>query len=307
MRIEQLEYLTAVTQHGSLRRASEQLHVSQPALSEAITRLERELRITLLDRTRSGSRISREGRELLPYMEEVLIALDRLRAAAGDQRTDRRTIRLGTVHAATSALLVPAVQAFQERHPATVVEVLTLQQAQIEEGLAEGSLDLGLVNVLGGDDLTGGLRDVELLRGRPVVVLPAGHRLLSRTAVTLDDLRAERFVMMRAGYLMHRWVHRALGSSLPTVSQTTDGAEMGKALVVDGVGITVLPDYSVHGDPLHRAGLLDTRPIAGDDTVVRLVLRERRTDQVPLPVRELQATLVSRARAYAGAARPAAG
>lgn len=298
MRIEQLEYLSAVTQHGSLRRASEQLHISQPALSEAITRLERELRTTLLDRTRSGSRISREGQELLPYMNEVLTAVDRLRAAAGDQRNDRRSIRVGTVHAATSSLLVPAVQAFQAERPTTVVEVVTLQQAQIEEGLTEGSLDLGLVNVLDGDDLGVGLHDVRLLRGRPVAVLPAGHRLLERSEVTLDDLRAERFVMMRAGYLMHRWVHRALGARLPTVSQTTDGAEMGKALVADGVGITVLPDYSVHGDPLHRAGLLETRPIARDETVVHLVLRERRTAQVPVPVREFQATLVARARAY---------
>ena len=61
MRIEQLEYLAAVTQHGSLRRASERLHVSQPALSESVTKLERELRVTLLDRRRSGARISRRG------------------------------------------------------------------------------------------------------------------------------------------------------------------------------------------------------------------------------------------------------
>mgnify|MGYP003704370993 CR=1 FL=1 len=43
MRIEQLEYLLAVTRHGSLRRASEKLHISQPALSEALSKLEREL------------------------------------------------------------------------------------------------------------------------------------------------------------------------------------------------------------------------------------------------------------------------
>src|SRR3712207_197956 len=168
MRIEQLEYLTAVTQHGSLRRASERLHLSQPALSEALTKLERELRVTLLDRRRSGARISREGRELLPYMVEVLAAVDRLRVAAGDQRIDTRVIRIGTVHAATSTILVPAVRTFQETHPGTTVEVLTLQQAQIDEALAEGTLDLGLVNVLDGDDPPIGLDGVDLLHGRPV-------------------------------------------------------------------------------------------------------------------------------------------
>ncbi|WP_182379672.1 LysR family transcriptional regulator [Nocardioides sp. WS12] len=307
MRIEQLEYLTAVTQHGSLRRASEKLHLSQPALSEALTKLERELRVTLLDRRRSGARISREGRELLPYMNEVLTAVDRLRVAAGDQRTDTRVIRVGTVHAATSTLLVPAVRVFQERHPGTTVEVLTMQQAQIDEALAEGTLDLGLVNVLDGDDAPIGLDGIDLLVGRPVAVLPAGHALTARPQVTIDELRQERFVMMRAGYVMHRYVHRAFGPEVPPAAHSTDGAEMGKALVAEGIGVTVLPDYSVHGDPLHRVGLIETRPIVGEQTFVTLQLRQRKTLQQPLPVRELQTALIARAKEYRAANEAAAG
>ncbi|MBM7516250.1 LysR family transcriptional regulator [Nocardioides nitrophenolicus] len=302
MRIEQLEYLTAVTQHGSLRRASERLHLSQPALSEALTKLERELRVTLLDRRRSGARISREGRELLPYMADVLAAVERLRNAAGDRRTDTRMIRVGTVHAATSTLLIPAVRAFQERHPGTTVEVLTLQQAQIDEGLADSTLDLGLVNVLDGDDAPIGLDGVDLLHGRPVAVLPAGHPLTARPQVTIDELRQERFVMMRPGYVMHRYVHRAFGPELPPAAHSTDGAEMGKALVAEGVGVTVLPDYTVIGDPLHRVGMIEARPIAGEQTYLTLQLRQRSSLQQPLPVRELQAALTARATEYRGAA-----
>lgn len=295
MRIEQLEYLAAVTQHGSLRRASERLHLSQPALSESVTKLERELKVTLLDRRRTGARISREGRELLPYMEEVLSAVGRLRAAAGDQRADGRVIRLGTVHAGTATLLVPAVRSFQASRPAATVEVLTLQQAQIDEGLAEGTLDLGLVNVLDGDDPPVGLVGTDLLHGRPVAVIPADHPLAAQPQVTIDDLRAQRFVMMRAGYLMHRYVHRVFGPDLPRACHSTDGAEMGKALVAEGLGVTVLPDYSVIGDPLHRAGLIVTRPIAGEPTLVTLVVRQRTSLPVSLQVREMHAALLARA------------
>ena len=138
MRIEQLEYIAAVTQHGSLRRASERLHISQPALSEAVTKLERELGVTLLDRRRSGARISRQGRHLLQNMVEVLEAVDRLRTAAGDQSASSRLVRIGTVDAATSTLLVPAVRGFQEGHAGTAVEVLNMQQGDIHQGLAEG-------------------------------------------------------------------------------------------------------------------------------------------------------------------------
>src|SRR3954462_11518779 len=87
VRIEQLEYVAAVTQHGSLRRASERLHISQPALSEAVSKLERERGLPLRDRRRSGARISRQGQALLQNMVQVLEAVDRLKMAAGDQHT----------------------------------------------------------------------------------------------------------------------------------------------------------------------------------------------------------------------------
>ena len=304
MRIEQLEYIAAVTQHGSLRRASERLHISQPALSEAVSKLERELGVTLLDRRRSGARISRQGRDLLQHMVEVLEAVSRLRTAAGDQRTTTRLVRLGTVNAATSGLLVPAIRTFQEDHPATRVEVLNIQQSEIDTGLAEGSLDLGLVNVLPGDDPPPDLVESELRHGRPVAVLPAGHPLADLPAVTIEALRGERFVAMRAGYVMHRFANRLFGADMPATCHSTDGAEMGKVMVADGLGVTVLPDYSVAGDPLERAGLITHRPIEDDHTTVTLVLRHRRPDHVPVQVRDLRDLLVELARDDRRGARP---
>lgn len=300
MRIEQLEYIAAVTQHGSLRKASERLHVSQPALSEAVSKLERELGVMLLDRRRSGARISRRGRELLQNMVEVLEAVDRLRTAAGDQAAGHHVVRVGTVSAATSTLLVPAVRDFRRQHPGGTVEVLNIQQGEIDQGLREGALDLGLVNVLAGDDAPTDLVQRELVHGRPVAVLPAGHPLASYDEVTPDQLRAEPFVAMRAGYLMHRFAHRLFGSAMPAISYTTDGAELGKTMVAEGLGLTVLPDYSVAGDPLERAGLITHRPLRGDRTAVTLVLRRHRQQHVPLPVRDLAAALVQHAHTHDG-------
>jgi DNA-binding transcriptional LysR family regulator len=302
MRIEQLEYIAAVTQHGSLRRASERLHISQPALSEAVSKLERELGVMLLDRRRSGARISLEGRELLQHMVEVLEAVDRLKVAAGDRSAETRRVRVGTVNAATASLLVPAIAQVQRDHPEISLDLNTLQQHEIDQALLEGSLDLGLINVLSGDDPPVDLVGTDLLHGRPVVVLPSGHPLAQQQIVSVDDLRGERFVAMRAGYLMHRFAHRIFGAELPTTVHSTDGAEMGKTLVAEGLGLTLLPDYSVNGDPMERAGLITTRPIAGDQTVVTLVVRQRASvgPPAPLQVRALHAALVAQAREYAG-------
>lgn len=152
MRIEQLECVAAVTRLGSMRRASEALHLSQPALSQTISNLERELGVTLLDRHRAGARISAGGRELLPWIAEVLDAVHRLRAAADDQAGSRQMIRIGTVNAATVPLVTPAMREFRAAHPATQVELVTAQQADIRDALRGGGLDLGLINVIEGDD-----------------------------------------------------------------------------------------------------------------------------------------------------------
>lgn len=305
MRIEQLEYIAAVTEFGSLRRASEHLHVSQPALSDAVSKLERELGVTLLDRHRSGARISAAGRELLASMVEVLEAVDRLRAAAGDQLATGRTLRVGSVNAGTATLLLPAVHALRTERPQASVEIRTMQQEEINLGLLEGTLDLGLVNLLSGDDLPPDLIGTGLLHGRPVAVLPVDHPLAARDEVTADDLREEPFVAMRAGYVMHRFAHRLFGSDLPRNWHSTDGAEMGKLMVAEGLGLTVLPDYSVIGDPLERTGLITARRIAGDRTGIRLTVVQRRQNRTPDAVRRLVAALVAQATLQGDAASAA--
>ena len=298
MRIEQLQYIAAVIQHGSLRRASEFLHVSQPALSEAVSKLERELGVTLLDRRRAGAQISRQGQELLQYMVEVLESVDRLRIAAGDQTRASPVVRVGTVNAANSTLLVPALRALRQEHPSTTVEVISTRQGEIFQGLSEGTLDLGLVNVLPGDDVPPELDAGELVHGHPVVCLRTDHPLAEQESVTVSQLREQPFVLMHAGYLMHRFVHRLFQGTPPPTSYSTDGAEMGKVMVAEGLGLTVLPDYSIDGDPLSTAGVITHRPIADDHTPVTLLMLRRRVRTAPLLPRRLQGALVDQARRH---------
>ncbi|AIS01848.1 LysR family transcriptional regulator [Streptomyces glaucescens] len=298
VRIEQLEYIAAVTRSGSLRRAAEELHLSQPALSETVRNLERELGVDLLERKRSGAKVSDEGRELLPYIMGVLDAVDRLRGAAGDQHRTSRMVRLGTVNTATVPLVIPTVREFRAAHPRTQVELVGAQQSEIHRGLLEGAFDLGLVNYLGGDDMPPGFETTELLRGRPVVCVRPDSPLAARAAVDVDSLLAEPLIVMRSGYVMHRFVHRLLDGRTPSFSYSTDGAEMGKLMVAEGLGATVLPDFSVVGDPLERRGAITVRPLAGDSTDVLLVLQSRPSGPVARAVSDLHALFVRNARAH---------
>jgi DNA-binding transcriptional LysR family regulator len=192
-------------------------------------------------------------------------------------------------------VVLPAVRAWQAMYPASTIELTSLQQDEIQSRLAAGTLDIGLVNLLHGDDVPPDLESTPLLTGRPVAVIPATHPLAGRNEVPAEELRAERFVAMRAGYIMHRFAHRLFGAELPAEWHSADGAEMGKVMVAGGLGITVLPDYCVHGDPLEQAGLIVARPIANDWTAVTMVALRRRQARTNPVVRDMIQLLRSHA------------
>lgn len=302
MRIEQLEYITAVARLSSFRSASDELHVSQPALSEAVRKLEGELGVSVLDRSRSGVSISKEGREILPHIHDVIESVDRLRRSAGDQQRSSRVVRLGTTAAATAPLLTPTIREFAEHHPATETEIVTARQRRIHEDLRDGNLDLGLVSYLLGDDLPPDLESTELLRGRPVVCLHPDSPLAEPSRkLGPEDLIGEALIGMRSGYLMHRYAHRLFAGLPARFTYSADGAEIGKLMVAEGLGATILPDYTVVGDPLERSGAIAVREL-DDDAEVILVIQRRLRRAAIGAADELHQMFLAQGRAFMASA-----
>ena len=298
MRTEQLEYVAAVARLGSFRRAAEELHISQPALSETVRNLERELGVDVFQRGRSGASLTDEGRELLAHVAGVIDAVDGLRRAADIHHRSSRMVRVATVNAGTSPVLTPVIAAFRAAHPDTQVEVVGAQETEIHRGLREGSLDLGLITALPDDDAPTELESTRLIAGPAVVCMRPQDELAASAAVTVDELLTAPLIVMRAGYLMHRYLHRLLGERSPRVAYSTDGAEMGKLMVAEGLGVTLLPQFSVIGDPLERGGFITCRPLADDpDAEIELVLRRRRSNARGRSERELHRLFVERAGA----------
>jgi DNA-binding transcriptional LysR family regulator len=299
MRIEQLECVASLARAGSSRRAAEALRISQQALDESVGELELELGVELVERQHSGAAISAEGRELLPHVQDALEAVERLRRAAGDRHRNNRAIRLGTVAASSVPLMTPTIHAFRACHASTPVEIVAAQQVQILQALREGTMDLGLVNHLVGDEMPPELESTELLRGRPVVCLRPDDPLAAKTRISPEDLLAQSLVATRSGCPMHRYLLRLLGDAAPVFSYAADGAEMAKLMVAAGLGVAVLPDYSLIGDPLAERGDIAYRAVAAEQTEVMLVLHRRRAGPAPEPARDLHELLVRRARAFA--------
>ncbi len=195
-------------------------------------------------------------------------------------------------------LLTTVIGDFRELHPNTQVEIVGAQEAAIDAALREGSFDLGIVSCLAGDDSPPEFETTRLLSGQAVVCMHADSPLATLDTISVDELLSELLIVMRSGYVMHRYLHRILDGRTPLVSYSTDGGEMGKLMVAEGLGTTVLPDFSVTGDPLARRGLITWRPLRDDQTEVHLAIRRRRSDLQPRAARDLRELFISRAAAY---------
>jgi DNA-binding transcriptional LysR family regulator len=145
--LRQLEYLTTLARERHFGRAAQACHVSQPALSTAIGKLERELGVPLVRRGARFDDLTDEGRELLTWAQSALHAIDALTADASRMRGElTATLRLGVMPTAVTALPA-ALTPFAAGHPGVHVQVRTLPTADILAGLRRHELDAGMTYV----------------------------------------------------------------------------------------------------------------------------------------------------------------
>lgn len=147
MLFRQLEYFVAVAQERHFARAAEKCYVSQPALSAAIAKLERELNVTLINRGHSFEGLTPEGERLVVWAKRILAEHDAFKAEVDAVRSGiTGTLRLGTVPtASTTASLV--LSAFCSAHPLAKVHINSrLAAAELYRRLREFELDAAIVH-----------------------------------------------------------------------------------------------------------------------------------------------------------------
>ena len=144
MFLRQLEYLTALARDRHFGRAAEACHVSQPALSAAIRKLERELGLTLVQRGQRYDDLTPQGRALLRWAQQAQASIDGLASEAARLRQDLTgKLRLGAIPTALPAV-ARIVGPLLERHPAVRLEVRSLSSIEIGRQLAEYEIDAGI-------------------------------------------------------------------------------------------------------------------------------------------------------------------
>lgn len=195
MTFEQLEYFIAVTEHDTFLDAAETLHITQSALSKQIMKLERELGITLLDRSHRSASLTEAGRifyqdalKLTRQYHQVLAHLEQYKNAA------QKEIHVGTLPILNQYHLTPLFKKFSEQHPDIHVFIDEVEEEELISGLDSDRYEciIARKNMVNSRHYT----TYPLTEDELTAVFPCGHALACRTSVSLQELADESFILM---------------------------------------------------------------------------------------------------------------
>jgi DNA-binding transcriptional LysR family regulator len=185
--LRQLEYLSALARERHFARAAAACHVSQPALSAAIRRLESDLGVQIVRRERRFGGFTPEGERVVVWAHRMLADQDAMR-----QDLDRMAggltgkLRIGAIPTAlTAAPLLTAP--FSDQHGRVRISIESLSSREIVRKLAEYELDVGMTYV-DGEGLGGSVRTVPLYRERYLLLTPEDSPLAERSSAPWDDV-----------------------------------------------------------------------------------------------------------------------
>jgi DNA-binding transcriptional LysR family regulator len=183
--VRQLRYFVAVAEELHFGRAAERLHVAQPAVSQQVGRLERELGVRLLDRTSRRVALTGDGRRLLDEARAALSAVDRVRTVAADLAAGRSAVlRIGTTPGA-GPRLSRAAASLRAQVPDLAITLVDGTAAAHIAALRAGDLDMALVR---GTVAVPDLQATEVWREPLQVLLPAAHPVAAGATLPISAL-----------------------------------------------------------------------------------------------------------------------
>ncbi|MEV6877523.1 LysR family transcriptional regulator [Amycolatopsis sp. NPDC051128] len=184
MELRQLRYFLAVAEELHFGRAAERLHIVQPAVSQQVRRLERELGVSLFGRTTRSVSLTEAGQRFLPHARAVLAAADRAADSVTEFRAPAASVRLGTSEGLGDRL-DRLLRSFTRLLPEAQLELVHAPTAQRLQRVRDGSLDATIVR---GRWPSSGLDLTPLWTDEVLVALPAAHPLASAEVVSFADL-----------------------------------------------------------------------------------------------------------------------
>jgi len=257
--LRQLRYFTAAVRLRSLRKAAEELGITQPSLTSQIQLLEQHLNLTLLERARTGVTLTPQGREVLPYVERVLAAASLLMEAATREHTGPRgTYRLGVSATLGPYLLPYLLPDIHRLFPQIKFHVREQSPTRLIEGLLAGTFDLIITTAI---PVQREIVSRPLFRESLYLVVPSEHRFAGLPHVMPSELANEEIIAIEEQHLLYQQVAELCVRFDAQLLRDFEGTSLDsvRQMVYMGLGIAFLPALYIRSEMSERPELHVTR------------------------------------------------
>jgi DNA-binding transcriptional LysR family regulator len=244
MQVQELQWFAALVEDPNMKHTAARLHISQPALSRSLRRLEASVGVQLFDRVGRSLVPNEHGQALAEHVRRALVELETgissVRRAADPEAGE---IRLAFLHTLGAWLVPELIRAYGAEHPGVRFRLSQAGSRTLISGLREGRHDLVLT---GNDPADDQLSWRALIREPLRLAVGPDHRLAQRRRVRLAEVADEPFVVVKAGYGL-RGITDALCAQAgftPQVAFEGEDVETLRGLVAAGLGVSLLPARS---------------------------------------------------------------
>lgn len=250
------KYLAFVktVEYGSFTKAAEMLSYSQSGISRMINDLETDWNVTLLERGRSGVRLTSDGTRLLPYVRRVCEECEKLEMHI-DELNGLRSglIRIGTFSSVATHWLPEIISKFQREYPNIEYELLLGDYSEIESWISEGRVDCGFLRLPTKPEF----ESILLKKDDLLAVIPENHPLAGMDKFPIAAFEGQPFMMLEKGgnYEITELLQKH--GVRPDIRFTTWDDYAVMSMVEKGLGIAILPRLILRRIPYH----ILTKPI----------------------------------------------
>ena len=243
MELYTMRYVLAVAEHENFSLAAQACHVGQPALSQQIAKLEKQLGVALFHRNSRGATLTQAGEEFVNRAREILHLSDALESEMSFYAGLRRgALDLGIITSLQCINFGGLLSAFCANYPDISVNIIQNGTHNLARQLSERKLDLAFLNKpLNG--LPTGLEFLKLGEDIYHLAVPDNHPLAGRHEVSLSELKNERFIFHQTGQVAAELSLKACREAgfEPNIVCRCGSPTTGLYMVQGGLGIALLP------------------------------------------------------------------
>jgi DNA-binding transcriptional LysR family regulator len=282
MELRRLKYMSVLAEELHFGKAAVRLGIAQPALTQQIQALERELGVELFHRTKRSVKLTVAGRVTLNEAIRTLQQAEKTVLVARQAgRGELGHIEIGYVGSAIfTGVLSKAISRFREANPLVEFRLNEIGIVQQLDDVSSSRLDLGILR-LPVKSLPPDLAIVSLHREPIILAIPRGHRLARQKSVTLEALKSEPFVAVQiqegSGFNAQVAQICAKGGLSPQITQRAGQFTALAGLVAGGLGVAFVPDSLRH---LQIADVV-YRPLAKINQHSDLAMVYRKSERAP--------------------------